>query len=142
MTDARRRSGLRIICRRGDPEVGAALVRFASWLRRNYEFPIRVPVYLSPRERVVDARGEEGAGIFFGPWDREEEPHIRMSTGDYPKELAQGGRDNALAAYLGCLAHEVLHYQQWIRGEVPSEEGVDDEASAIVDRYAETVARP
>jgi hypothetical protein len=118
------------------------MIRFARWLRTEFDFPIRVPVYLSMRERLVTIHGEVVTASFFAPWEITVEPYIRIATGDYAKELAARGRDNALASYLGSLAHEVLHYQQWIRGEEPVEDGVHNEASAIVDRYALTVDRP
>lgn len=136
------RAGLRIITRRGDPEVGAAILRFARWLRSEFEFPIRVPVYLSPRVRISTIDGEEVTASFFAPFDLTVEPYIRIATGDYSEERDERGRDNALASYLYSLAHEVLHYQQWIRGHDLSEDGVDEESVRIVERYAMTVDHP
>ncbi len=44
-----RNGGLWIRGRRGHPDVHAAIVRFAKWLRTVDSFPVRVPVYLSPQ---------------------------------------------------------------------------------------------
>ncbi len=140
-TDAR--SGLRIVGRRGHPSVRGAYIRFAVWLREHYPFPIRLPVYLGRgRRHTLVTTGESAHASFFAPWSLDVEPYIRISTGDYPDDEASEGRDDALAGYLVSLAHEIVHYQQWIRGEEPSEVGVDEEAEAMVDRYAMTVDRP
>lgn len=136
------RRGLRIVTRRGHPVVGAAFVRFARWLRLHHDFPVRVPVYTSPRERLVTLHGEVATASFFAPWDREVEPYIRVATGDFEAERDARGRDDALASFLVSLAHEVVHYQQWLRGDPLVEDGVDAEALAMVERYAETVDHP
>lgn len=52
------RSGLRICGHRGHPVVRRALIRYAGWLRTQFQFPIRVPVYLLPGELVLTVRGE------------------------------------------------------------------------------------
>jgi hypothetical protein len=52
------------------------------------------------------------------------------------------GRDNALAAILCSLAHEVVHYQQWVTTGEMHERGVPRKAAAIVDAYAMSVDYP
>lgn len=136
------RRGIRIRGYRGDREVAAACKKFARWMRVHYEFPIRVPVYLSPHDTLKTMHGETCVAAFFGPWDPLEEPYIRLATGDYRREAARLGRDDALAGYLHSLAHEVVHYQQWVRGELVREEGVDELADAMVDAYALTTDHP
>ena len=120
----------------------AALVRYARWLRKQYEFPIRVPVYLSPRYEIVTIDGERCSASFFAPWDRNVEPFIRIATGDYPELKRELGRDNALGAYLCSLSHEVVHYRQWVETGEVFERGVIARADAMVSRYAKTVDRP
>jgi len=136
------RRGLRIVGARGNAEVRGAIVRFARWLRGQYDFPMRVPVYLRPEPILVNMHGKKGSASFFAPWNRKVEPYIRIATGDYPQLKRQVGRDNALAGYLGSLAHEVIHYQQWIKTNQLSEKGVARHAQRIVVRYSRTVARP
>src|SRR5436309_10232964 len=76
------RSGLRIRGRRGHPAVRAALLRYASWLRTEIEFPLRVPVYLLPGKRVRTVDGQFASASIFLPWSRGVEPYIRVATGD------------------------------------------------------------
>jgi hypothetical protein len=136
------RTGLHIKGSRGHPVVRAAFIRFARWLRTQYAFPIRVPVYLFPSDHIITMHGDKVVASFFAPWDRKEEPFIRVATGDYPLLRRQRGRDNALAACLASFAHEVIHYQQWIATGNISERGVNKRARTIVDAYAKTVDHP
>lgn len=137
-----KRSGLRIRGHRGHPHVRAALVRYARWLRLQFDFPVHVPVYLLPGQVVRTMHGEECSASIFLPWSRRQEPYIRIATGDYPQLHRERGRHNALAAYLVSLSHEVLHYRQWIETGRSSERGVAVKASGLVKRYAESVAFP
>jgi len=136
------RRGLRIVGRRGHQEVRDALVRFAPFLRLRFAFPIRVPAYLSSRHWLRTIEGEIASASFFAPFDLTVEPYIRIATGLYESEKAEIGRDNALAGYLCSLAHEVLHYQQWIKTGTTWEHGVPETAEALVDEYALTTDHP
>jgi hypothetical protein len=136
------RKGLRIRGSRGNPEVRRALIRYARWLRERYEFPIRVPVYLFPTETIVTIHGKTCAASFFAPFDRRAEPHIRIATGDYPALKKKSGRDNALAAFIVSLNHELVHYYQWLSTGKNWEQGVDRKASRMLQHYADSVAHP
>jgi hypothetical protein len=142
MKKTERRRGIRIRGQRGHPVVTRALVRFARWLRQTHEFPIRVPVYLSPREEIRSLEGQMVSASFFAPWNRTVEPYIRIATGDYPQLRRERGRDNALAAFIVSLSHEVVHYQQWIATNEMHERGVIRRATTMLRRYATTVDRP
>ncbi len=137
-----RRAGIHMRGHRGHPVVCKALIRYLRWLRANFEFPIRVPVYLFPNEMITKRDGSECSASFVAPFDRKAEPFIRIATGDYDMLRRARGRDNALAAYLGSLSHEVIHYRQWIETGNLWEEGVIKKAYAMVDRYALTVDHP
>jgi len=137
-----KRRGIRIKGTRGHPVVAKALVRFASWLRQTQEFPIRVPVYLSPLEKVRALDGRLCSASFFAPWDRNVEPYIRIATGDYRELHEEMGRDNALASFIMSLAHEVVHYQQWVQTGAVQERGVARRAEGMLRRYESTVSRP
>jgi len=143
MSRSKTRSGLRIQGARGHPVVRRALIRYARWLRVNYDFPIRVPVYLSPQARIIGFEGDLLTAAFVMiPGDHSYEPYISIATGDYPSLRKECGRDDALAAFLCSLSHEVVHYRQWIETGDTWEQGVWNRAAAMVSRYASTVAHP
>lgn len=137
-----KRTGLRICGSRGHPQVRAALIRYARWLRSNYSFPIRVPVYLLATERLTTIDGKRGTASCFAPFDRNVEPYIRIATGDWRARRKELNRDDCLAGYLNSLSHEVVHYQQWISTGRMWERGVVRKAQAMVNRYALTVDHP
>ena len=118
-----------------------AVVQFAKWLRLRFEFPMRVPVYLSNRELISTRHGLASAS-FFAPDDRAEEPRIRVATGDFKRMKAKSGRDNALAAILTSVAHEVAHYNQWCQKRSFSETQAERTASRLIRDYAKTVKHP
>jgi hypothetical protein len=131
-----RAGSLRIYGRRGHPVVCRSVIRFAKWLRSSYAFPVRLPVYLSPHHRILTMHGSLATASFFAPWDPDVEPYIRVATGDYPSERRKRGRDNALAGFLCSVAHELVHYQQWVQTGKTTERGVAVRASRIVALYA------
>jgi hypothetical protein len=136
------RSGLRVRGHQASPEVKRAVIRFSKWLRSAFPFPMRVPIYLSPSEKINGRNGIVCSALFFAPYNRTVEPYIRVATGDYPKLKRTVGRNNALAAILHSVAHEVVHYQQWrLTGEV-TERGVVRRARRIVIDYSRTVRSP
>ena len=138
----RPRKGLRVRGQRCDPEVRKAVIRFATWLRREYGFPVRVPVYLSPRLTIKTITGAIVTASFFAPWDKCVEPFIRIATGDYHALKRERGRDNALASILCSLCHEVIHYNQWLSNKALKEDGIERKARRILRRYAESTPHP
>lgn len=137
-----RRRGLRIRGNRCSAEVRGAIIRFAVWLRREYEFPIRVTVHMSPHPLIRTITGTKGSASFFAPWDHSIEPFIRLATGDYRQLRREMGRDNALASVLCSLCHELIHYQQWVRNDTLTEDGVAWKARKVLRRYEGSTAHP
>lgn len=141
------RSGLRLRFEKGvDAEVKRACMDFCKWLRTQYSFPMRVPIYFKASEYVLTKSKEKVSATFFGPNNKKMEPYIRISTGDYYEMEKERGKDNALAAILGSIAHELTHYFQWIKDikltEVGEERQAKSYANKIVDEYAETRDHP
>jgi hypothetical protein len=127
-------------------EVKRACKEFCNWLRENYCFPIRVPIYIKSAKRIKAMDGEYVSATFFEPKDRDDEPYIRISTGDYEDMLKRRGKDNALAAILCSISHELTHYYQWINDiqltEIGAERQAKSYANFILDEYAETREHP
>lgn len=115
--DTNRRTGIRQRFDAGvDKEVHRACKEYIAWLRTQYDFPVRVPIYFKEREYIVTSKGEQCSALFFGPYDKSEEPYIKVAVGDYPKLLREcEDKDDALAANLYSITHELSHYFQWIK---------------------------
>lgn len=141
------RSGLRLRFDKGvDKEVKRACIEFCKWLRTQYFFPKRVPIYFKSSEFIYSQAHEKVSATFLGPYDKKLEPYIRISTGDYLKMEKKWGKDNALAAILGSIAHELSHYFQWLKDiNFPS---AKEERQAlyykrkIIEKYAEIREHP
>ncbi len=118
-----------------DVEVRRACKDFCKWLRKQYYFPIRVPVYLKSSYKIKAQDGDMVYGTFFEPDDVFVEPYIRIATGDYYEIKEKYGQDNALASILHSIAHELTHYFQWINKIQLTENGYERQAK----RYSELI---
>lgn len=147
LIDIATRTGLRLrIEKEVNPEVRRACLEFARWLRKEYYFPVRVPVYIKAAKFIKAVDGDEVSATFFWPFERDVEPYIRVATGDYYDLEVENGEDNALAAILHSIAHELTHYYQWI---LSKEMTVDEEekqavriASYVIGKYRLTRDHP
>lgn len=141
------RSGLRVdYDKTVDPNVKRACKEFISWLRSNYEFPMRIRIYVKDKNQIRAQDGSMVYGTCFLPYDRNEEPYIRIAAGDYQKQAQKHGVDNALAGILLTIAHELSHYFQWINNleltPIGEERQATNCANRILDEYAETRNHP
>lgn len=136
------RTGIRVLGHRGNPTVRKALVRFVRWLRTRMRFPVRVPIYLSAKKVLICADGRTAVGVFFYPNDLSTDPYIRIATGDYADIRRTRGRDDSLAAFIQTLAHEVVHYEQWVAGRHVGERGASRRAARLLKHYSRSVRRP
>ena len=86
--------------------------------------------------------GLRAVATFFAPWDREQEPYIRIATGDHDDIESECGRDDALAEYIDSLSHEIVHYLQWVETGETWERGVSVRATAMLRKYGQAVDHP
>lgn len=137
------RSGLRIRCEKGvNSKVRQSCIDFAVWLRLNMEFPIRVVVYIKKDYQIktIDTK-EMVSATFFSPYQKNVEPYIRVATGDYEELVTERGEENAIFAILNSMAHELIHYQQWIEDrdfdeiEAENEVEAENKAPKLVEDY-------
>ena len=147
ISDPKHRTGVRLkFEKKVDPEVRRACKEFLSWLRKEYFFPIRVPIYIKATKKIKAKDGEMVSATCFRPFDIHEEPYIRISVSDYHELESKRGKDNALAAILSSIAHELTHYFQWINGLELTPIGEERQAKAyaryIIYEYAETREHP
>ena len=136
------RRGLRLVF---DKDVSPLLRReckqFAAWLRKEYFFPVRVPVYFRNTPKLRCRDGDTAYGTFFRPDSYEVEPYIRIAVGDFPALCSKWGEEDAVYAVLKTLSPELTHYFQWINGLPLTPIGEERQATAyagyIMDEYAE-----
>ena len=141
------RKGLRVRYEHGiDTDLKESIKRFILWIRRNYYFPFRVVIYIKSSEFITAKDGDLVSGTFFEPYYRTDEPYIRVAAGDHAKNLIRWGRDDAIAATLRTIAHELTHYYQWINGVDKPIRNLELQAyicsSIIIRKYAETTEHP
>ncbi|MBR5947260.1 MAG: hypothetical protein IKZ82_01265 [Clostridia bacterium] len=107
------RSGMRI---KSHQDVNKCIrnevVLYAKWLRTQYAFPIRVPVYLHHKTALVTVDGERASAIFFEPYDYDVEPYIKIADGTLSSECT--AKNIIIANVLFDLTHELTHYFQWL----------------------------
>lgn len=141
------RGGLRVRYEKGvDCEVKRAIRECVGWLRSEFEFPKRVNLYVKSERRIRAKNGENVCGTFFRPADRDREPYIRVATGDYLELLERNGKDNALAAILHTIMHELTHYFQWLNDLdltfIGEERQATNYANSLMKEYAQTRDHP
>lgn len=129
-----------------DSEVKRAIGECINWLRTTYFFPKRLNLYVKSSETIKASNGENVCGTFFRPADRDIEPYIKVATGDYHELLYERGKDNALAAILQTIMHEICHYFQWLNDLdltlIGEERQATNYSRKLMLEYAETRDHP
>ncbi len=129
-----------------DPEVKRSCKEFAMWLRKEYFFPIRVPIYIKSTTYIKASDGTKAYALFSRPDSFKYEPYVKIAAGDYGEKYKKWGKDSALTAILKDIAHELTHYFQWINDIELTSIGVERQATQysryILDEYAETRDHP
>lgn len=124
------RKGLRIKCSNNvNTELKLACLEFAKWLREQYYFPVRIPIYLHDAPFVRTSDGDSVDGYFFEPLSYNWEPYICVATGKYESTALIEGSYSAIASVLFTIAHELTHYFQWINGVELTEIGSERQAT-------------
>ncbi|WP_163655428.1 hypothetical protein [Listeria sp. PSOL-1] len=131
------RSGIRIINEKEvSPFLKQAFVDYAKWLRHHYEFPQRVVVYIKSSTYIkIDQDGYETSGSFFAPFDKQQEPYIKIATGDFLIMKVKEGVFQTLFSMLNTLSHEIQHYYQWLDDENLDEQTAEMGAEELTQEY-------
>lgn len=87
---------------------------FIKWVRKNFEFPIKVNIYVKESYRVKAKDGEMVVGTFWRPSIYGTQTYIRLATGDYYELVKQRNEEQAMWMILLTLSHELTHYFQYI----------------------------
>ena len=101
---------------------------FISWLRHNYNFPVRINIYIKNKYNIKAKDGELVSATFFGPYNKLEEPYIKISVGDYYDIANSKDVYCALCSEIASAAHELTHYYQWLNNMDLSEKQEERQA--------------
>lgn len=130
LTKENHRSGLRMRFDKGvEIPVREFCKDFAKWLRKEFFFPIRVVVYIKEDYRIRARDGDRVVGTFLWPADYNTEPYAKIATGDYQELIEKKGEEEAMWAILGCIAHELTHYFQYVNGITLTKTGEERQAT-------------
>jgi hypothetical protein len=111
-------SGLRLFIGKDvDTDVRYAVKQACKWIRQNFDFPVRVSVYIKNSNLVRATDGDMVYDFFCWKTDRDDYPYITIATGDYRERCEKASsRDDALAGIILALFKELSHYRQWLNG--------------------------
>jgi len=123
-------------------DVKEAIKNVLIWLRKQYKFPVRIRIYVKKDVLVKAKDGDEVPDLFFWPYSRDDEPYIKIATGDYLDLIQRLEKDDALATILVALLEELTHYFQWLNGLEFTSENLKEQATIcarrIMTEYSET----
>ena len=126
--------------------VKQAIKNISNWLRKNYIFPIRLRIYVKSNTLIKARDGSKVPDLFFWPYNRDDEPYIKIATGDYDDLLKRLGKDDALATILFALLRNITHYFQWLNDTNLTATGEQRQATRYarikLHEYAETREHP
>ena len=127
-------------------EVKEACKRFTRWLRRSFQFPVKVSVFFKANDSIEASDGECVSALFVEPYERSGHPHIYIAVGSYAEHKDKVGRDAALGGILRSAAHELTHYYQWLNDVRLTGRGYEIQAryyaDVVIDWYATTCEHP
>ena len=118
-------------------EVKRLFQRLAAWIRERFYFPIQVSVYVKTDKRVKARDGDACVSVSFLPDSFNDEPDIKIATGDYEELIARQGILQARAALIHPLLHELTHYFQWINSKQLTPIGENRQANHYADNLLE-----
>ena len=137
------RSGIRVDYEKNvSDEVKCICKEFFYWIRSNYCFPKRVRIYVKGSRCVKARDGDSVYDIFFWTYNRDDEPYIKIATGDYFELVQKYGPEEAEVMILISIARNLTHYFQWLNDikltPIGEERQATQYARCIVHRYVES----
>ena len=112
---------------------------YLIWLRKNYNFPLDLKIFISPDEFIVTMISREKvSATFFAPFDKKETGIIKVATGDFNGLLKEEGKINALNMTLNSISHELQHYYQWVEDLEFDEEEAEEGAFELTIEYLQS----
>lgn len=100
-------------------DIKRAFANFEKWLSKNLYFPVKLYIYIRNTKHVQTTKGESVVGRLFAPGDAgHERAFAEIAVGDYKELLNKEKKTVLLAEMMDPIAHEIVHYFQWINNEI------------------------
>lgn len=120
---------------RVEKQVVKSICLFTEWLLKTIPFPRKLSIHLINKSELITSKGEAATGSFFAPFDPAKTSQIKIAVGDFQDESKECGASFVLQNYYYTLAHEIIHYQQWIEKKPFREREANSKAEDLVDRF-------
>ncbi|PJI07265.1 MULTISPECIES: tetratricopeptide repeat protein [Clostridium] len=96
-----------------DLQLKDIIIEFARWLRKKYIFPIRLTIYIRYEYKSKANNSDKFLASFLEPDSEKYNPHIRVEVKNHRDDVDD---TNEFRKYiLISIAHEIIHYMQWIK---------------------------
>lgn len=94
------------------PDLRYLFIDFSKWLRKHYQFPVHVNVYIKNCEKIMLLDKTEAYGGFR--YFKQESAYIRIAAKAEMRVLQKYSLHDVYEMILSTLVHELTHYFQWI----------------------------
>ena len=128
--------GLRIRCLDEiELQLREIVIEFGKWIRARLDFPIAVTVYVRSKYISKINSGDPFLASFFVPDNRAYNPYIRVDVENHKDNL--NDVNEFRKSILVSIAHEIIHYMQWIDEVVFCEEEAENKSEQLLDKFLE-----
>lgn len=130
------RCGLRIRCLDGiELQLREIVIEFGKWIRTELDFPVTVTVYLRSKYISKINNKETFLSAFYVPDSRGYNPYIRVDVENHKDNL--NDINEFRKSILVSIAHEIIHYMQWLEELDFCEEDAENKSEQLVEKFLE-----
>lgn len=130
------RCGLRIRCLDGiELQLREIVIEFGKWIRTELDFPVTVTVYLRSKYISKINNKETFLSAFYVPDSRGYNPYIRVDVENHKDNL--NNINEFRKSILVSIAHEIIHYMQWLEELDFCEEDAENKSEQLVEKFLE-----
>lgn len=128
--------GLRIRCLDEiELQLREIVIEFGKWIRGKLDFPVTVTVYIRGKYISKINNEETFLASFFAPDNRAHNPYIRVDVENHKDNL--NDVNEFRKSILVSIAHEIIHYMQWLEGLDFCEEDAENKSEQLVGKFIE-----
>jgi tetratricopeptide (TPR) repeat protein len=126
--------GITIRCSREvDTKIRDICVEFTGWIRKNIALPIKVTIYVRKNYKSRISENDIFKASFFAPYLKSDNPFIRVDVENH--KIENSDEESTILSILESIAHEIVHYVQWIEGLPFSEDEAERKSKKLVRKF-------